>query len=86
MTFNSTSRYLDDLLNNISCFEPMLSQIYLGQIYPARQQLNMLNNAILSYPEAPILTLDLSITNGIFSGFITCNKRDNFICEIVNSG
>ena len=50
--FNSTSRYLDDLLNFY--FEQMV-----GPIYPTELQLN---NANFSDIEAPILDLNLSIT------------------------
>ena len=59
--FNSTSRYLDDLLNN-PYFEQMV-----GQIYPTELQLNKANS---SDTEAPFLDLNLSITNGIFSSKI----------------
>ena len=58
--FNSTSRYLDDLLNiDNSYFEQMV-----GQIYPTKLQLNKANSADT---EAPFLDLDLSITNDIVS-------------------
>ena len=57
-TFNSTSRYLDDLLNiDNPYFEQMV-----GQIYPTELQLN---KASSSDTEAPLLDLILSITNGI---------------------
>ena len=56
--FNSTSRYLDDLLNiDNSYFEQIV-----GQIYPTELQLNKVNS---SDTEAPFLDLNLSITNGI---------------------
>ena len=56
--FNSTSRYLDDLLNiDNPYFEQMV-----GQIYPTELQLNKANS---SDTEAPFLDLNLSITNGI---------------------
>ena len=56
--FNSTSRYLDDLLNiDNPYFEQMV-----GQIYPAELQLNKANS---SDTEALILDLNLPITNGI---------------------
>ena len=48
--FNSTSRYLDDLLD-IPYFEQMV-----GQIYPTELQLNKANS---SDTEAPILDLNL---------------------------
>ena len=52
--FNSTSRYLDDLLNTDNpYFEGMLSQIY-----PAELQLNKANT---SDTETPFLDLHLSI-------------------------
>ena len=58
--FNSTSRYLDDLLNiDNPYFEQMV-----GQIYPTELQLNKANS---SDTEAPFLDLNLSITNGIVS-------------------
>ena len=67
--FNSTSRYLDDLLNiHNPYFEEML-----GQIYPTELQLYKANS---SDTEAPFLDsysltiLDLSITNGIVSSKI----------------
>ena len=74
--FNSTSRYLDDLLNiNNPYFEQMV-----GQIYPTDLQLNKANS---SDTEAPFLDLNLSITNGIVSSKIY-DKRDDFNFEIVN--
>ena len=70
---NSTSRYLDDLLNIVnSYFEQMVCQIY-----PTELQLNKANT------EAPFLDLNLSITNGICSSKIY-DKRDDFNFEIVN--
>ena len=61
--FNSTSRYLDDLLNiDTSYFEHMV-----GQIYPTELQLNKANS---SDTEAPFFYLNLSITNGIVSSKI----------------
>ena len=58
--FNSTSRYLDDLLkiDNIY-FEQMVNRIY-----PAELQLNKANS---SDTEVPFLDLNLSISNGIVS-------------------
>ena len=74
--FNSTSRYLDDLLNiDNSYFEQMV-----GQIYPTELQLNKANS---SDTEAPFLDLNLSITNGMVSSKIY-DKRDDFNFEIVN--
>ena len=58
--YNSTSRYLDDLLNiDNPYFEQMV-----GQIYPTELQLNKANS---SETEAPFLDLNLSIINGIVS-------------------
>ena len=74
--FNSTSRYLDDLLNiDNPYFEQMV-----GQIYPTELQLKKANS---SDTEAPFLDLNLSITNGIVSSKIY-EKRDDFNFEIVN--
>ena len=74
--FNTTSRYLDYLLNiDNPHFEQML-----GQIYPTELQLNKANS---SDTEAPFLDLNLSITNGIVSPKIY-DKRDDFNFETVN--
>ena len=53
--FNSTSRYLDDLLNNDN---PYCKQM-VGQIFPTELRLNKMNS---SDTEAPFLDLNLSIT------------------------
>ena len=75
--FNSTSRYLDDLLNiDNPYFEQMV-----GQVYPTKLQLNKANS---SDTEAPFLDLNLSITNGIVSSK-NYDKQDDFNFEIVNS-
>ena len=74
--FNSTSRYLDDLLN---IFNPYFEQM-VGQIYPTEHKLN---KSICFDTEAPFLDLNLSITNGIVSSKIY-DKRDYFNFEIVN--
>ena len=50
--FNSTSRYLDDLLNIVN---PYFEQM-VGQIYPTELQLNKAN---YSDTEAPFLDLNL---------------------------
>ena len=61
--FNSTSRYLDDLLNiDNPYFEQMV-----GQIYPTELQLNKANS---SDTEAPFLDLNLSIANRMVSSKI----------------
>ena len=74
--FNSTSRYLDDLLNigNIH-FEHMVHRIY-----PAELQLN---KAYASDTEAVFLDLNYSIHNDIVSTKIY-DKRDYFNFDIVN--
>ena len=71
--FNSTSRYLDDLLN---IDNPYFEQI-VGQIYPTELQLNKANS---SNTEATFLDLNLSITNGIVSSKIY-DKRDDCILK-----
>ena len=73
--FNSTSRYLDDLLNiDHSYFEQMLSQID-----PIELQLNKANSFDT---EASFLDLDLSITNGIIVSSNIYDKLDDFNFEI----
>ena len=62
-TLNSTSRYLDGLLNsNDIYFEQTVNKIY-----PAELQLNKANS---SDTEAPFLGLNLSASNGIVSSKI----------------
>ena len=74
--FNSTSRYLDGLLNIDNLyFEGMVKQIY-----PPELQLNKKNN---TDTEAPFLDLHLSIANGFVSSQIY-DKRDAFDFDIVN--
>ena len=74
--FNSTSRYLDDLLNidNIY-FEQMVSRIY-----PAEVPLNKANS---SDTEVPFLDLNLFISNGTISSKIY-DKRNDFDFDIVS--
>ena len=75
-TFNSTSRYLDDLLNiGNPYFEGMVNQLY-----PPELQLNKANT---SDTEAPFLDLHLSISNGFVSSKIY-DKRDDFDFDTVN--
>ena len=73
---NSTSRYLDDLLN--------IDNIYFDQmvdrIYPTELQLNRANS---SDTEAPFLDLNLCISNGTVSTKMY-DKRDDFDFDIVN--
>ena len=74
--FNTTSRYLDDILNiNNVYFDNMVSQIY-----PSELQLNKANN---SDTKAAFLDLHLSISNDIVSTKIY-DKRDDFDFEIAN--
>ena len=74
--FNSTSRYLDDLLNiDNPYFEQMV-----GQIYRTELQLNKVNS---SDTEATVLDLNYSITIHILSSKIY-DKWDDFNIEIVN--
>ena len=73
--FNSTSRYLDNVLNiDNPYFEGVVSQIY-----PAEMQLNKANT---SDTEAPFLDLHLSILDGFVSPKIYY-KRDDFDFDIV---
>ena len=74
--FNSTSRYLDDLLNIVN---PYFEQM-VGQIYPTELQLNKSNS---SDTEAAFLDLYLSITNDIVSSKLY-DKLNDFNFEIVN--
>ena len=74
--FNSTSRYLDDLLNiDNPYFEGMVNQIY-----PPELQLNKANT---TDTEAPFLDLHLSIADGFVSSKIY-DKRDDFDFDTVN--
>ena len=76
MAFNSTSRYLDDILNiDNPYFEGMVNQIY-----PPELQLNKAN---ISDTEAPFLDIHLSVANGFVSSKIY-DKRDDFDFDIVN--
>ena len=76
--FNSTSRYLDDILNiDNNFFDSMVSHIY-----PSELQLNKAN---VSDTEASIL--DLYLSTCISDGFVkikNCDKRDDFDFDIVN--
>ena len=74
--FHSTSRYLNNLLN----IDNLYFEHMIGPIYPTKFQLNKANSAD---SEAPSLTLDLSIKNGIVSSKIY-DKRDDISFEIVN--
>ena len=74
-TFNTTSRYLDDILNINVYFDNMVSQIYHLEL--------QLNKANTSDTKAAFLNLQLSISNDIVSTKIY-DKRDYFDFEIVN--
>ena len=66
--FNTTSRYLDGILNIVNAnFDNMV-----GQIYPSALQFNKANT---SDTKAPFLDLHLSISNDIVSTKIY-DKRD----------
>ena len=77
--FNTTSRYLDDILNiNNVYFDNMVSQIYSSDL--------QLNKANTSDTEAAFLDLHYyysSISNDIVSAKIY-DKREDFDFEIVN--
>ena len=74
--FNSTSRYLDGLLN--------IDNIYFDQmvdrIYPTALQFNKANSSDIA---APSLNLNLCISNGTVSTKIY-DKRDDFNFDLVN--
>ena len=68
--FNTTSRYLDDILNITNVyFDNMVSQIYPSEL--------QLNKAYTSDTEAAFLELHLSIPNDIVTTKIY-DKRDDF--------
>ena len=74
--FNTTSRYLDDILNiNNVYFDKMVCQIY-----PSERQLYKANT---SDTEAAFLDLHLSISNDIVSTKMY-DKQDDFGFEIVH--
>ena len=74
--FNSTSRYLDGLLNiDNNFFDSMVNRIY-----PSELQLNKAN---VSDTEASFLDLHLSISGGFVQTKIY-DKRDDFDFDIVN--
>ena len=74
--YNTTSRYLDDILNidNVY-FDNMVSQIYPSEL--------QLNKATASITEAAFLDLHLSVSIDKVSIKIY-DKRDDFGFEIVN--
>ena len=74
--FNSTSRYLDDLLNiDNNFFDSMVNRIY-----PSELQLNKTN---VSDTDASFLDLHLSISDGFVRTKIY-DKRDDFDFDFVN--
>ena len=74
--FNSTSRYLDDLLNiDNDFFDSMVNRIY-----PSELQLNKAN---VADAEASFFDLHLSISDGFVQTKIY-DKRDDFDFDIVN--
>ena len=74
--FNTTSRYVDYILNNYNVnFDNMV-----GQIYPSEHQLN---KAYTSDTEAAFLDLHLFIANDIVSTKIY-DKRDDFYFEVAS--
>ena len=74
--FNSTSRYLDDLLN----IENNFFHSMVNRIYPSELQLNKAN---VADTEASFLDLQLSKSDGFIKTKI-CDKRDDFDFDIVN--
>ena len=70
MNFIEAFRYLDDLLN----IDNIPFEQTVDRIYPAELQLNTSNS---SGTEAPLLDLNLSISNGTVSTKIY-DKRDDF--------
>ena len=74
--FNSTSRYLDDLLNiDNTFFDSMVNHIYHSEL--------QLNKANVSDTEVSFLDLHLSISDGFVKTKIF-DKRDDFDFYIVN--
>ena len=73
--FNTTSRYLDEILNINNLFDNMVSHIY-----PSGLQLNKANT---SATKDAFLDLHLSISNDIVS-VKSYEKRDDFDFKIVN--
>ena len=74
--FNSTSRYLDDLLNiDNNFFDSMVNRIYPSEL--------QLNKADVSDTETSFLDLHLSISDGFVQTKIY-DKRDDFDFGVVN--
>ena len=75
--FNSTFRYLDDLLIIDNTFFDSM----VNRIYPSKLQLNKAN---VSDTEASFLDLHLSISDGFVKTKLF-DKRYDFVFDIVNS-
>ena len=74
-SFNTTSRYLDDILNIYNVYFDNI----VSQIYPSELQLNIANTSDV---KVAFLDLHLSISNDVVSTKIY-DKRDNLDYEIV---
>ena len=73
--FNTTSRYLDAILNINTVYFDNISQVYPSELH--------LNNAYTSDTKVPFFYLHLSISNDIVFTKID-DKRDDFDFKIVN--
>ena len=71
--FNTTSRYLDDILNINNVYNNVYFDNMVSQIYPSELQLNKAN---ASDTEAAFLDLHLSISNNIVSTKIYDKRHD----------
>ena len=74
--FNSTSRYLDDLLN----IDNTYSDVMVNQIYPSELQLNKTNS---SNTEASLLDFHWTISEGFVSPKLY-DKHNDFDFDFVN--
>ena len=74
--FNSTSRYLDDLLN----IDNLYLEGMVNKIYPPELKLNKANTS-----DTEALFLDFNVHLSISNGFVFSNdKCDDFDFDIVN--
>ena len=74
--FNSTSRYLDDLLNiDNDFFDSMVNRIYPSELH--------LNKANVPDTESSFLDLHLSLSDGFVKTKIY-DKRDDLVFDIVD--
>ena len=79
--FNSTSRYLDDLLNiDNNFFDSKVKDRFDSNISPSERQLNKVD---VSDTEASFLDLHLSISDGFVKTKLF-DKRGDFDFDIVN--